>query len=79
MYIIFQKTYSPAVIQLKPENISFLRLRRTHVLSNMRLVMCKSYVIAYQTLQEDRVLETRFTNATSHNAFLIEVNFLFTI
>ena len=45
----------------------------------MRLVLYKSYVIAYQTLQEDRVLETRFTNATSHNAFLVEVNFLFTI
>ena len=49
------------------------------MLSNTQLVTCKSYVIAYQTLQGDRVLETRFTNATSHNAFLVEVNFLFTI
>ena len=56
-----------------------LKLRRTHMLSNMWLITCKSYVIAYQTLQEDRLLEMRFTNATSHNAFLVEVNFLFTI
>ena len=56
-----------------------LKVRRTHMLSNMRLVTCKSYVIAYQTLKGDRVLETRFTNATSRNAFFVEVNFLFTI
>ena len=49
-----KQTYSPAVIQLKPENISLINPQNSHAFKHVA-----RYVITYWTLKEERDLQTQ--------------------